>query len=170
MPNDQTIYLIKNGKTFGPFSQVEIDAFRTKEELTKFDWICYNLKQGWVPVAPPATIPELVEKSAEPVTQKQMATSSSTEKSNISVLCHGRETILSGTLKDINAEGCTLTRISPASKTIPQFLGGTHVRLNLLNSETSQAENVDAQVTAIHKNKGFWDYRLKWEILPSILK
>src|SRR4051812_25462010 len=163
MPIERSVYLIKNGKTFGPFSHSEIDQFREKGELDKFDWICHNLRQGWVPVAPPPSLPDLAEevpiKEAAPAIRQpgpipvsaKKAEEKRGEEKTISALCHHRKTVLSGSIKDVNAEGCTLTRVSPSSMTMPLLKGGASVLLSLLDLQSSQAENVTARITGVVK-------------------
>src|SRR5690349_5359584 len=116
------IYLSKNGKTFGPFSEAEIDEFRKKEELNKFQWILHDLKQGWKPIGAPPPLPaQVVEEPsisseilideptpsiAVPHIQSKISSKTSmiASENTIAALCHHREIVLSGTIKDVNAE------------------------------------------------------------------
>lgn len=169
MPPSQRIYLNKNGKTFGPYKQAEIDELKRSGELDQYFWICFDLKQGWRPIAPPPPLPVEVEE-ATPISRNPRTEEPVIQNNSIVAICHNYKTILSGALKDIHAEGCTLTQVSPHGNSMPFFHRGTKVHLNLLDHATSQSENIQARVKAAVKNDGFWDYKLMWENVPLLLK
>ncbi len=204
MQAKRTIFLSKNGKTFGPFSEGEIEEFRNNGELSKFTWIFHDLKQGWIPIGPPPPLPPILEEAVQLSEEKAPAKKAPVQKAPvqetplnedltptpavalsisralresehkvekaISALCHHHKTILSGLIKDINSEGCTLTDAMPSSKTMPLLKEGNVVHLSLLDAQESLAENISAKVSGAIKNKGYWDYRIKWDSIPKILK
>jgi hypothetical protein len=163
MSGTKKIYLSKNGTVFGPFSEKDILNLKESGELEKFTWKCVDLAQGWVPVSPPPPPPLLPPN----VSQE----SSLDQNDQIwTVICHNFKTIVSGTLKDMNREGCTLTQVSPSSKSVPLFRSGSRVNVNLLDNRTDRSENVQAVVHMAVKWEGCWDYRLRWLSVPQLLQ
>ncbi len=170
MGHEKKIYLSKNGKAFGPFAQVEVDDLSKRGELDKFSWICVDLKKGWIPLHSPPPLPS--EESDSGVSQnvaRQEIVQVEYRTDSILALCHNYRLILSGSIKEVNAEGCTLTHVSPESKSMPLFKGGSRVYLSLLNSKTQESQNLDALVKSGIKNNGFWDYRISWDKIPTLL-
>jgi hypothetical protein len=169
-----TIYLSKNDKIFGPYSQTEIEALKADGKFGQFFWVCYDLKKGWEPVhpAPPLPTPGTAQhaplEELEATPQKKKLRSDIRTDTSIVALCRARTTIISGLLRDITENGGTLIEVHPHSHSVPWFRKGAKVQMNLLDSKNSKTQNIQAKVSDIQKKDGSWSYVVQWSNLPEI--
>jgi hypothetical protein len=180
------IYIAKAGKTFGPFTQAEIETKRASGELASYNWIWNETSGAWEPVdaapAPPmppsfvhrAEKTEVVASSATtalppartaPVTR--LFSIPDEVSSALQAICHDHLHVVAGQLKKAGESGCDF--LADSKDATPIFMKDMPVRLNILDPNTGASMTVRAQVVIAQRDNGLWKYRLTWESCPEII-
>lgn len=151
--NEKT-FLGKSGQVFGPFNSQELDALRSKGQLSQYSWIWDHSAETWKPLEMPPPSPYA----------SQAGTSGSGSKdwdwNRVEALCHDHSRVVSGTLAQVTQTGCDLVSDSPQ----PVWVNRQVVNLNLYDPKTQKTRRFETQVAEVVRGeKGGWVYRLRWE-------
>jgi hypothetical protein len=179
------IYIAKAGKTFGPFTQIEIEAKRASGELAGYNWIWNETSGAWDPVdaapappMPPSFAPRADTAAAAPVATVTLLPSRATSitklfsipdevSSALQAICHDHLHVVAGQLKKAGENGCDF--VAESKDATPIFMKDMPVRLNILDPNTGASMTVRAQVVIALRDNGLWKYRLTWESCPEII-
>ena len=172
MSKQDEIYLCKQGKTFGPYSQKEIDQFHETGEILEFNWIWDEEKDDWKAIAPPPPKPgkhpslsssQNFDTSSRP---KQSQDVQNTDIHGIRVICHNHQIAISCDIKSMTETGCRLA--SKESSTSPSLSEKAPVLLNLFNPDSGKSVNVKAKVLKVFRELNQWEYQIRWDRCPSL--
>jgi hypothetical protein len=173
--SDATIYLSKDDKIFGPYSQTDLQQLKSDGKFSQFIWVCYDLSKGWEPVhpAPALPTPQTAQRTAladldPPMPGKKILRQNLSSDTVIIALCQARTKIISATLKDIRADGGILTDVHPLNHGVPWFKKGATAQMNLLDSKNAKTQNIEARVSDVLKKDGQWTYAIRWSTIPDI--
>ena len=174
---DQQIYLSKDGKTYGPYSEGEIKSFRDSGELLTYSLI-WNVKTStWDAIAPPPPAPSApgvnlsAQKSiiSETVEKRKQTAPITKAISNppLEVICHDSKHMLTGSLQKVSEAGGEFITANKAAS--PCFADKSDLVMNLLDHSTGKSMNVVAKIIGILRKDGKWIYQFHWHALPQIL-
>jgi hypothetical protein len=141
------IFLARNGRVSGPFSEAEISKLRQQGELERYSWMWNSRLAKWEPLDPPP--PPLVKTG------------------RIEAICHDSHQVVSGVLDAVSESGCQL--VTSAQDASPLFSPSSILLLNLLDPATGESMNVRARFASAARKSGQWHYRLQWDEYPALL-
>lgn len=157
--NKNEIYLAKDEKLFGPYTQTEFKKMQSTGVDRQYSWVWSPNRDQWEPIDPmPPRLEQLLAK-----VQKN----SQLEASGIEVICHNRHQLVSGRLTRVTESGAKMQ--SPKKSATPAINPNNQVILNLLDPESGKTVNVRALLAQVERNRdGSWSYDLRWEQVPSL--
>lgn len=167
------IYLGKNGKTFGPYTEEEFQNLMTSGELSEFSWIWDHAKSAWKTIDQPPPMP--VGAPEHPSTKKQTQEAKAQNQrvwSSVQAILYNAFSLIQGELNSVTETGCQLVCQHPDS----QLAMGSVVSLNLFEPSTTgdkkgtdkKSHSVTAKILAIEPAaNGQWNYLLRWEAMPN---
>jgi hypothetical protein len=168
----KTIYLSRSGKVEGPFSVGEIEELRQSGELYLYSSIWLNSITGWSSIeedgdlqdGPPPPPPD--SNAGERESHSESVPKAHSE---IDVLCFDKKTMISGKLFEVKPQGCVL-RSDRSTRVLPTLRAGSSVTLNLLDPQSGHSQNLQATIQTAKNGTDYWEYQLKWEQLPALIK
>ena len=180
----QVIYLSNNGKSAGPFTEMEFQAIRDRGELVNYTHIWDGSSSAWKELAPPpppvAGQTQTVQ-STPVVTPPQSARTQpvaaptplkrpqlTVDASRIQVICHNLINILNGKLERVSETGCEFV-CTDAHESGSSFAKDCKVTLNLLDAQKGRSMNVTAKLMNVARKNGNWTYELQWKRCPEIV-
>lgn len=172
--NNKTIYLGKEGKLFGPYSEDQLDSMKTSGEYSQYSWLWEDRADGWLPINPPPMPPSDPTENYElkPKPQKQMQSPPSRELpaavARLQAICHDNQSIISGSPTRLTRDTIFLASSDFASS-LPPFGKGSRVWLNLLDEASGKTENVQAVIHGMARRNGGWEYEMKWDRAPDMI-
>jgi hypothetical protein len=179
----QAIYLSRVGKVDGPFTAGKIEDMRQKGDLYLYDLIWLNSITGWttleeevdnvdVPPPPPPVFQSNVQPTSTLVQDASLIIDIPKEPDppfiQIDAICFDKKTIVSGKIQNVSTSGCQLKSDVPI-RLLPTFRVGSAVSLNLFNSLNGNSENTPATIQDAKQGDEYWEYALKWDLVPSLL-
>ncbi|MBI2711616.1 MAG: hypothetical protein HYX41_01965 [Bdellovibrio sp.] len=165
--NKNQIFLGKNGKTFGPFTEDEFQELMKQGRLAEYSWIWDHQKSTWKTLdQPPPTPVETSQKLS--TAAKKAADHVSSHWESVRGILYNAFSLLEGNLKSVTETGCRFVCKDPHS----DLSCGTWVSLNLYSPEINHGSTsikVVAKILALEADpKGGWSYLLRWDSLPSL--
>lgn len=159
MMKKDAIYLGKNGKTFGPYTEAEFQAMITSGELVEFSWIWDHDKSSWKTIDQPPPMPVGSPEKTKAKAQKQASWDS------VQAILYNAFTLVQGELKSVTETGCQLVCRSPDS----HLSCGSVVSLNLFEGNLDKKTlSLNAKILAVEPAEGGqWRYLLRWDSLPT---
>lgn len=161
--SQSNIYLGKNGRVFGPFTQLEYQQMEQSGDLNTYRWIWNTQRKIWDPIDPP---PPPVEATQGATSPGRSAPKARLKIENILAVCHDFHRVVSGKIAQATEAGCEL--ITQDSKPSPSLATQSNVFLNLFDQKTGKSINVKAQLFGISRSQGGWTYRIRWNQCPSL--
>lgn len=154
------IYLARNGKVSGPFTEKEFQDLHAKNALDPFRWIWKENQKTWVSLdPPPKASPQALLESQKQKTQE------------IEALCFDHSQVVPGFLRSVTEAGCEfLTSAGLDEGLSPPFTGKKNIRIHLFELTSEKSLNYSSEIYSIERQNQHWVYRLHWRELPEILR
>ncbi len=173
------IYLSKDGKSSGPFTELEFQAIRDRGELTQYTHIWDGSSSAWKELAPPpppgaapshASTPNVSAPAVEiaPVISLNKRSQLTVDASRIQAVCHNLVNVLNGKLERVSETGCEFV-CTDSHESGSSFAKDCKVTLNLLDSQKGRSMNVSAKLMNVVRKNGNWTYELQWKRCPEIV-
>lgn len=156
-------YLGKDGKTFGPYTEADLDKLNETGEIYEYTWIWESAESGWQPIqAPPPPPPAEPSPtlSAHLPPQFQHAGAVSTPE-HFQVICHDKQNLISAQFSELSSSGGKLIS-RDFSDSLPPFIKGETIWLNILDARSQKTEKVGAKVLGFYRAGGHWEYEILW--------
>jgi hypothetical protein len=116
----------------------------------------------------PRTIPDRPARKSP--RRSQMSHETTQEVRGITVVAHNRRSVINGQLRQPTSVGAMLVGPAPRDRMSGPFVRGSRIWINLLDVRSGKSENVEAQVTSTMRRGSVWEYRVKWDKVPTILE
>jgi hypothetical protein len=154
----EQVWLSREGKTEGPFTATQIEALKTSGEYTKYTWIWSAKSKNWEPIYPAPPPPSLPKKkeAVENVAR------------NISAICHDNRQVVGGTI-DSKIGADSIFKSTQHGDQLPPFKKRAKILVNLLDENSGDTENAQAEIVDFKKSGSTWEYRLKWQTAPKMI-
>lgn len=192
MSSDQLTYLGKDGKTFGPFQDAEIEAMKISGEFYRFEWKFDGSSPEWTRIVPPVAEPpkpplppassgntgaiaqptptvEATRTMVMPSSQKASGAAKSTGPASNRVfqaICHDFSRVMSGKVVQPGVTGGKL--VCTDVITHPPFVRGTTVWMDLLEEASDRSVKIKATLTDLHRENQTWVYSVAWDSCPLL--
>ena len=159
MSTTNPIYLGKNGKTFGPFSEDEFQQMMTDGRLVEFSWIWDPKKSSWKTLDQPPPVP-VGDADLKPSKKAK----DSLNWDSVQAILYNAHSMIEGKLQSVTETGCQLICAHPST----EFSNGSLASLNLLDPKGEHSQKVIAKILAMERAAGgSWSYLLRWDSLPT---
>jgi hypothetical protein len=186
-PNQEHhFFLRKSGKSFGPFSEKQIEEMKASSNYEDYAWVWDSHAPEWKAIEPPP--PPLSTSTVEtPKPAKKYPSKSASldlaggkwhdvSKVKIAVTCHDQRSAVTGTLKRVSDRGCEL--VSPGHEGGPPFPDRAKIVLNLFDPASGKSQNIPGTLAKIRRkdspqtnqaHSGAWIYLIRWKSCPDLL-
>jgi hypothetical protein len=114
----------------------------------------------------PRKIPERPSQTAKRV---QSTPEMTREARGVTVVAHNKRSVINGALRNPTSVGALLVGPAPRDRMAGPFVRGTKIWINLLDVRSGKTESIEAQVTSVMRRGSSWEYRVKWDRIPTIL-
>lgn len=152
------IFLAKNGKIHGPFTDRQLAEMRQNGEIEKFAWIWEGKEEHWVALDPaPTTRPAGTD--FKPVSRA------------LDALLHDFKDAWSAQLVESSPEGCQL-RLSPSERLHgghPFFRKNARLYLNVLDPASGESMNIEVSCEQLLRDPRGWVCELRWSRCPAFV-
>jgi hypothetical protein len=156
MSQDSKIYLGKQGKIYGPYTQKELQHLDQNGELENYTFIWNTSSESWTPIEAPPPHPETS-------TRKGRSTSG-ISWADIEAIGHNFVHAVSGKLDRVTETGCDF--LTPELDESPAIALNSKLILNMIDPKKGKTTSVITTLSDIKKKGSSWVYRLQWEKLP----
>ncbi len=151
MANDKKIYLGRRGRSYGPYSEAQLETMRLSGELETFTFRWDDAEGGW----------RTLEKMPPPPGSSAVAAPSS---DGIEAICHDFNVIVSGLLENVSDLGCDLVARDRSDG--PRLGVKSRLVLNVVDKTGKQGMNVKASLSDVVRRDQHWVYRIRWSHPP----
>lgn len=166
------IYLSRQGKVEGPFTEAAIRELRASGALAAYTYLCRGPGAPWEPVeaAPPAapvapsgpasSAPAAADASSVRAAQARLEAARHRTYDRFEILAHDFRATVSGRFVAFSENGADLRTEDPASGAC--FEQRARVVVNFLEPRSGRGINALAEVHEVFRRDGRWHYRLRW--------
>jgi hypothetical protein len=155
------IYLGKNGKVFGPYTQAKLDEMRLSGDIRNYTFIWDASADEWRTLEAPPPKP-----GAAPTGRAGRRSEGQLEAAD--AICHDYNQLVAGTLRNVSDMGCELVSHDEADS--PVLALDSALVLSVLDAKGDKALNVRAAVSEVTNDGEAWVYSLRWARRPSFEK
>jgi hypothetical protein len=156
MNSKKGIFLGRNGKIEGPFTENDLKRFELSGRMTDYSWIIRHGENAWTLLENPPPLPHFGT-SPQPIFLKDM-------------ILHDFHQFTEGSLTELSELQALVycAGVRPDEK-FRGFAPGSKVLINLIEPHSKKEMNIETRLSSqVWKNDGLY-LCLDWEKIPSLL-
>lgn len=171
----QLTYLGKDGKTFGPFPNEEIEALKISGKFYDYEYFWDGSTPEWQrvpqPSAPPPPLPSIetsrpVVAETEPVVSRTTTRPALAGHREFQAICHDFHRMMSGRVLEPSSAGARL--VYSDTQKAPPFKAGVQVWMDLLDETTDRSVTIKARLNSLSREGVEWVYAVSWDHCPLL--